>query len=147
MVSRLFYLPELGGSVLLAAPKSNQVKTYKVVVKRVIDGDTFVADLHVGYGGLVVADRRMRLAGGNAREHNKLGGPEAAANLGQLLPVGALVTVQVVSETADPHGRLLVTVTLDDGTDLIGMLIEQQWLVPWDGRGPAPLPPWPRTVP
>lgn len=144
---RLFQLPGEAGTVMLTAPKPNQVKTYPAVVKRVVDGDTIVADLVLGFGGLVASDRRMRFAGGNAQEHNKPGGPEATANLAGLLPVGAPVTVRVVSETADPHGRLLVTVTLGDMTDLVQYLIDQQWLAPWDGRGQAPLPPWPRTVP
>jgi endonuclease YncB( thermonuclease family) len=137
-------------SVRLETPSPDEAHTYRAVVRKVIDGDTFVADLALGYGGLVATERQMRLAGGNAREargpDKQEGGPEAALNLAGRLRLGYGATVRVVSETADPHGRLLVTVRLDDGTDLVEELIARRWLARWDGRGDPPVPPWPRTV-
>jgi endonuclease YncB( thermonuclease family) len=146
----LFYLADRSLSVQLSTPGLDETRTFRILTRRVIDGDTFVADMALGYGGLVATERRMRFAGGNARgtrgAEKQPGGPEAALNLAGRLRAGFPATVRLVSETADPHGRLLVTVRLDDGTDLVEELIAQQWLAPWDGRGEPPLPPWPRTV-
>lgn len=141
-----FYLPGRSVPVLLAAPLTAEVRTYRCVPTRITDGDTFTGDLQLGYGGLVATGRRMRFAGGNAWESRTEAGIAATANLKTRMPVGTALTVWLVSETADPHGRLLVTVRLDDGTDLIEQLIAQQWLARWNGRGTPPLPPWPREV-
>lgn len=150
MSGQLFHLAGRPAPVLLTTPAPDEARTFRVAVRRIIDGDTFVADLALGYGGLSAGERRMRFAGGNARgtrgKEKQEGGPEATLNLAGELRIGFPATVRIVSETADPHGRLLVTVRLDDGTDLIEKLIEEQWLARWDGRGEAPVPPWPRTV-
>lgn len=143
---RLFHLPGRVIPVPLSTPVPDETHTYRIVVARVVDGDTLIADLLLGYGGLSAANRRMRLAGCNAWERNTLAGAAAATHLVDRLPAGIEATVRVVSETVDPHGRLLVTVRLDDGVDLVEELIAQQWAARWDGRGVAPVPPWPRTV-
>ena len=48
---------------------------YRAVCRRVIDGDTFVADVDLGFR--VTAAVTVRLRGVNAPEHNKPGGPDA----------------------------------------------------------------------
>jgi endonuclease YncB( thermonuclease family) len=90
----------------------------------------------------------VRLAGCNARELSMPGGPEARAALEQILG-GGYVKLETV--TADAFGgrvdaRPYVPNGTDRGLDVIQALIGQQWLVPWNGRGSKPLPPWPRTV-
>lgn len=145
MSGRRFFLPG-GESVTLASPLLLESHIFRVTVKRVVDGDTFIGDLRTGYRKLVGEDERLRLAGCNAWEKETVAGQSALANLAKLLPAGMQLTVRLVSERPDQYGRLLVTVTLDDGTELVEELIAQQWSAPWDGRGKAPMPPWPRTV-
>lgn len=145
MSGRRFFLPG-GEPVALVSPLLLEQHIFRVTVKRVVDGDTFIGDLRTGYRNLVGEDERLRLAGCNAWEKATVAGQSALANLAKLLPAGTELTVRLASERPDQYGRLLVTVTLDDGTELVDALIAQQWAAPWDGRGVAPKPPWPRTV-
>jgi endonuclease YncB( thermonuclease family) len=136
---------------LVTPPPMPSLAVFLVQVAQVHDGDTFSGELQLRYGGLTVRGRRMRLAGCNAAELGTAAAPNAAGqaaarNLRDLLRPGMYVTVGIVSETADPHGRLLVTVALPDGTDLVESLIATQWAARWDGHGTPPVPPWPRTV-
>jgi micrococcal nuclease len=115
----------------------------KCHVARVIDGDTVALDVDLGFGVWVLG-RSFRLLGCNAREHDAPGGPEATANLAALLPVGTQVSVTSVHD--DKYGgRYDASITLPDGRDLTSVLVSEQWAAPWDGIGPKPVPPWPRT--
>jgi endonuclease YncB( thermonuclease family) len=96
----------------------------------------------------------FRLLGCNARELAEPGGVEARDHLaGLVLDVGVPVGlgrrgVVLTSVKRDKYGgRYDAAVTLPDGSDLVAGLIAGQWAAPWDGRGPRPVPPWPRTVP
>lgn len=90
----------------------------------------------------------VRLAGSAGRELGDPGGPEALATVAALLPAGT----PVVLSTAKPdkyQPRWLAAVTyLRDGQprDLVTDLIADGWLVPWNGRGAQPKPPWPRVT-
>jgi endonuclease YncB( thermonuclease family) len=124
---------------------------YNAVVTDVHDGDTVTVNLDLGVDTWK-HDFHIRLHGGNARELKEPGGKEARANLSALLPVGSQVVVRShkAGRDVDPDkfgGRYLATITLRDGRDVVSHLIEQQWLAPWDGNGPKPLPPWPRQIP
>lgn len=123
---------------------------YNAVVTDVHDGDTVTVHLDLGVDTWK-HDFHVRLHGGNARELNQPGGKEAQQNLASLLPVGSTVVVRSykADHDVDPDkygGRYLAAITLPDGRDLVTLLIEQQWLAPWDGTGKKPVPPWPRTV-
>lgn len=120
------------------------------VVTRVVDGDTIHCDidldLRVGH-----TDYPVRLAGCNAWEVSTDAGRAARDNLIARLPVGTPVVLTLIKDYKY-GGEFVAKVWLfeDDstglGVDLVAELVEQQWLAAWNGRGAAPVPPWPRTV-
>lgn len=116
--------------------------TYPALVMGVIDGDTLRVDLDMGLHVHMHID--LRLDGCNAAEHGTPAGDAATANLRALLTVGAAVTVTTTH--LDKYGRALGRVLLADGNDLTTVLIAAQWAAAWNGQGPRPVPPWPRTV-
>lgn len=145
---------------------SAQVTTWDTVVTSVHDGDTFNASIILGaaphgadldYGfhiykehpdggnAKLVLHASVRLLGCNAQELNQPGGKEARDALLSLLPIGS----HVLLSTASPDkygGRYDAIVSLEDGTNVIMYLTSEQWVAPWTGTGPKPVPPWPRTV-
>jgi len=118
--------------------------TYLATAVRVVDGDTLVLDIDLGFG-VWRHQQVIRLIGCNAIEVKEPGGEEARANLASLLPAGTEVTVTSVK--VDKFGpRYDAAVTLADGRDLVSVLVAGQWAAHWNGRGPRPFPPWPRRV-
>lgn len=122
---------------------------YFAVVRGVHDGDSVTVDLDLGLDtwkhGLA-----LRLYGCNARELKDPGGPEARDNLAALLPAGLRIVVRSYKSgrdlTDDKYGgRYDGRITLPDGRDLVALLIAEQWVAGWDGKGVRPLPPWPRN--
>lgn len=117
--------------------------TYNATVHRVIDGDTIVANVDLGFGMWRMA-QTFRLLGVNAREHSQEGGNEATEHLESLLPHGTAIVLRTVKD--DKYGgRFDAGITLADGVDLATYLIDTQWAAEWSGHGTRPLPPWPRT--
>lgn len=95
--------------------------------------------------GWLVLHAAVRLLGCNAIELANPGGVEARDHLASLLPVGTLVTLSTVLD--DKYGgRFDAAAQLPDGSDLVAALIAEQWAAEWNGLGPKPTPPWPRTV-
>lgn len=117
-------------------------RTYPAQVVRVVDGDTVILDVDLGFN-VWQRYQSFRLLGCNAREHDAPGGKEAIANLRTLLPVGSVLTVTSVK--SDKYGgRYDAHLTLPDGQDLTRTLIETGWAAAWNGTGTKPLPAWPR---
>lgn len=153
MTGRAYRLPT-GALVVLHTPQLDELRVYRAAVVEVVDGDTLKAEIDVGVAGIWLRPRKLRLAGCNARESRnpgrQPGGPEAKAHLAALLPPSSPIQVQVISETADPHGRWIASVALPNGTDLVEYLVTNQWAARWDGHtlvdGKPPVPPWPREV-
>lgn len=118
------------------------VRTFNAVAWHVVDGDTIdvMADLDAFD---MWALKRFRLLGCNAIEHDQPGGVEAREHLAELLPTGTPVTLTSV-KVDKFGGRYDAAIKLPDGTDLVAALIADHWAVAWDGRGPKPVPPWPR---
>lgn len=124
---------------------------YNAVVESVWDGDTIHASLDLGMG---IWDRGtdstktgilVRLNGCNAIELDQPGGVEARDHLASLLPSGTRVLLRSVA--VDKFGgRVDADIQLADGTDLVAVLVAGQWAAAWDGTGPRPVPPWPRTL-
>lgn len=118
--------------------------TYRAMVVRVIDGDTIVLDVDLGFTTWL-RGQSFRLAGCNAAELSEPGGKEARDHLRALLPAGAKVTITSVKP--DKYGgRYLAVVHLPDMTDLVESLIAEGWASPWQGAGARPVPPWPRLT-
>jgi endonuclease YncB( thermonuclease family) len=118
---------------------------YNATVQRVIDGDTVVLNVDLGFNTWVNA-QTFRLVGMNAREKSMAGGKEAAAHLSELLPHGTAVLVRSVKN--DKYGgRYDAMIELSDGRDLSDLLIASGYGAAWDGKGPKPVPAFPYPGP
>lgn len=117
---------------------------YPARVVRVIDGDTVILDVDLGFG-VWFRNQSFRLLGINAREKASLGGVEARDNLVALLPIGSALTATSVKN--DKYGgRYDAVLTMPDGRDLAATLIQEGWAVAWTGAGTRPIPAWPRKI-
>lgn len=85
-------------------------------VIRVIDGDTFEAEIDLGFK--ISATVKVRLAEVDAPEINTGAGISAASFLSSLLPAGRLV--QVMSHRLDQYGRSEATVLLSSPDKPLG---------------------------
>ncbi len=117
---------------------------FGALVRRVIDADTLEVDSDHGRG--IWLHKQVYRLIGNARERGEPGGREAIANLAPL--AGMQVLLRSLKPGADfPAdrwgGRWLARITVPGG-DLADLLIRSGWMSPWDGRGPKPVPAWPR---
>lgn len=91
---------------------------YKASLIRVIDGDTAILDVDLGFG--IHATLDFRLIGINAPEmvgSTKVAGQAAKSELARLLALGPM---RIVSTKSDKYGRWLaaIYVKLADGTEL-----------------------------
>jgi endonuclease YncB( thermonuclease family) len=123
---------------------------YRALVDRVIDGDGLSLAIDLGFFTWLRVP--IRIAGINARELRDPGGPEARDNLAQLLPSGCEVIIRSLKPGKPiPHDKYAprwdALLFYPDWTDIATMLVTNYWAALWDGRGPAPKPPWPRPVP
>jgi endonuclease YncB( thermonuclease family) len=113
---------------------------------RVIDGDTFVAQVDLGF--YTWTRQSCRLAGLNCNEANEPGGPEAREELRRLLALGSVTVRSVHADKFAGRFDALVFIVGPDGRSLVDVnrsLVEHGYAVPWDGRGPKPRVPWPRA--
>lgn len=103
-------------------------------VARVIDGDTVVVAIQLGWS--VTMQRPVRLWGINAPEHATPEGQAATAFVAGLVPPGTGVTV--VSHRPegelDNYGRVLAGLTLLDGRDLSQAILDAGHAVPYPSR-------------
>jgi endonuclease YncB( thermonuclease family) len=117
---------------------------YSATVVRVIDGDTVVFDVDLGFH-LTLRNQPFRLVGVNARELSQPGGSEARDNLTAILTANPQVTLGSIKP--DKYGsRWLADVTLPEGRCLSSVLLAGGWAAPWKGRGARPVPVWPRET-
>jgi endonuclease YncB( thermonuclease family) len=119
--------------------------TYSALVLAVHDGDTFTAEVDLGFQVHVVTS--VRLLGCNAIELADPGGVEAGEHLRGLLLGQGIYLRTVKPDKFGGRYDAQVTVTIAGvALDLATVLIEQGWAAPWDGKGPKRVPPWPRMV-
>lgn len=105
--------------------------TYLLIVNRVIDGDTVVGDIDLGFG-VWLRDRHIRVAHVNAPEINTDSGKMAREfTINTLKSAGNRVTIQVLNHKADKYGRILADVLLND-TSLSKALIDAKMAVRYD---------------
>lgn len=118
-------------------------REYPALVKRVIDGDTIVVTIDLGFS--IFHDMPLRMYGINAPETNSTN-PEERVN-GVLAKkwltdkiMDKAVRVQSVKPN-DKYGRYLAEVWLDDDAvkSVNQMMIDEKLAKPWDGRGEKPV--------
>jgi len=130
---------------------------YKAKVRRVVDGDTIIVDIDVGFGlthsGPKKKGVNLRLKGYNSPETRgieKEFGKMAKAHLQKLIPKNS--TIMIRTYDVDSFGRWLVDVYLStegtsyDGTtfphrgyyNLVKHLVKEGWGVIWNGKGDRP---------
>jgi endonuclease YncB( thermonuclease family) len=125
--------------------KDEYIRAVNVV--RVIDGDTVVTDVDLGF--YVTVRMSCRLTGINANEPNQPGGKEASAHLASLLSEATMVRVRSVR--ADKFaGRFDAIVVADyaNGESIVvnDAMVASGFAVAWDGSGAKPVVPWPQAV-
>lgn len=112
------------------------------------DGDTglFRLDRSLAPGLRDYSERDIRFVGCNAIELEDPGGQEALENLYAVLAPGSPVVLATVK--SDKFGGRLDAQVFYRGPigtrDLVVDLVALGWLAPWNGRGPKPVPAWPR---
>lgn len=87
--------------------------TYKATVDRVVDGDTILALIEVGFG-IIVRDR-LRLRGVDTPELSTPEGKAAKRFLEKILPSGAVVVIKSRKCRTDIYGRFVADVFFREG--------------------------------
>jgi endonuclease YncB( thermonuclease family) len=118
-------------------------RPYVAYVVRVVDGDTIVCDIDLGLRTWL-RGYKVRLIGCNSAELSTEAGKAARDHLADILPEGTKLTLSMVKDYK--YGGEFVAGVFLNGFDLVVDLIVNQWAAPWDGRGAAPVPPWPRSA-
>lgn len=125
--------------------------TRAVTLVRVVDGDTVVLDLDLGWH--VRSRWSCRLVGINAPDRGEGGYAEAKAALGTILAGGPLMVMSLSLDPDDKYGgrfdgQLYVHVRgREEVLSVQQWLVEHGYAVAWDGTGRRPLVPWPPPQP
>jgi micrococcal nuclease len=104
---------------------------YKATVKRVIDGDSLVLDIDLGFY-MFMNETKIRLYGLDTPEMNsedpllRLQAVLATRYLYDNLPVGSKVTIKTILDKREKYGRLLATIITQDGFNLNDGLLENK---------------------
>jgi micrococcal nuclease len=104
---------------------------YKATVKRVIDGDSLVLDIDLGFY-MFMNETKIRLYGLDTPEMNsedpllRLQAVLATRYLYDNLPVGSKVTIKTVLDKREKYGRLLATIITQDGFNINDGLLENK---------------------
>jgi micrococcal nuclease len=120
------------------------VYEYIAVVRSVHDGDTFKADIDLGFG-IWFSNQTFRLLGIQAWELKEEGGPAARDELARLMPIGSEILIRTKKDSKEKFGRYLATV-LSHGGDVATALVAGGHAVFWDGHGPRPENPNPHPA-
>lgn len=129
-----------GGHAWQKGDDAVTVRTFPATVTSVRDGDSvrILADL----GFRLFEDVHVRLAGMNAAELATDAGKAARDHLAQLAPHGTECTF--ICYGPDKYGgRWQGTVVTAAGVSLSRQMIADGYAAVWDGKGKAPVPPWP----
>jgi micrococcal nuclease len=110
---------------------------YKATVKRVIDGDSLVLDIDLGFY-MFMNETKIRLYGLDTPEMNsddpllRLQAVLATRFLYDNLPVGSKVTINTVLDKREKYGRLLATITTQDGFNVNDGLLENKLAISYN---------------
>jgi endonuclease YncB( thermonuclease family) len=110
---------------------------YNAYVKRIIDGDTFDAEVDLGFH--TWSKQRFRVSGYSAPEIRGIEkniGVIAKAKLEELLPINGQIIL--TSTKTEKFGRWLADVILEEYGSLTEYLIALGYGLPWDGKGKRP---------
>lgn len=111
--------------------------TYNCKIKRIVDGDTIIADIDLGFA-LWLTDVSVRMYGIDAPESRttnlieKTLGLKTKARVEELLPIGS---IHVITTTIDKEkfGRVLGTIMIDGKESLSGVLVTEGLAKPYYG--------------
>jgi len=104
---------------------------YKATVKRVIDGDSVVLDIDLGFY-IFMNETKIRLYGIDTPEMNsedpllRLQAVLATRYLYDNLPIGSKVKINTVLDKREKYGRLLATIITEDGFNINDGLLENK---------------------
>ena len=107
---------------------------YKATVKRIIDGDSLVLDIDLGFY-MFMNETKIRLYGLDTPEMNsedpllRLQAIMATRYLYDNLQVGEKVTIKTVLDKREKYGRLLATVFTKEGLNINEGLIQNKLAV------------------
>jgi micrococcal nuclease len=110
---------------------------YKATVKRVIDGDSLVLDIDLGFY-IFMNETKIRLYGLDAPEMNskdpllRLQAVLATRYLYDNLPIGSKVTIKTVLDKREKYGRLLATIITEDGLNINEGLLENKLAISYN---------------
>lgn len=110
--------------------------TYTAIVERVIDADTLVVSIDLGFT-VWLKDQHVRLAHLNAPELPTAAGKAALRYLLDLLGPGLplQVTLQTIKDRQDKYGRYLGVFVTQAGVNINEALVEAGHAVPYEGKG------------
>ena len=107
---------------------------YKATVKRIIDGDSLVLDIDLGFY-MFMNETKIRLYGLDTPEMNsedpllRLQAIMATRYLFDNLKIGEKVTIKTVLDKREKYGRLLATMFTNDGLNINEGLIQNKLAV------------------
>lgn len=113
--------------------------TYKAKVDRIIDGDSIVLDIDLGFNTWL-NKQHIRLHGIDTPEIRtrdlveKQQGNLAKARVEELIKVGDSVIIKTILDKHEKFGRILGIIELQNGINLNQLLIEEFLTVPYYGQ-------------
>ena len=118
-----------------------QMYEYKVKMIRVIDGDTFVCDIDLGFE-VILKNKHIRIAHINAPENNTDAGKAATKYLGYMLmpnvdqhvSYSPEIVLNIMNHKNDKYGRILAEVKVN-GRMMHHVMVEDGHAVPYEGKG------------
>jgi endonuclease YncB( thermonuclease family) len=113
---------------------------YKVSLVRVIDGDTFVGNIDLGFN-TVLMNKHIRVAHINAPEKNTPEGKNATKYVTNMLTAentahvnyNPIISIRVLEHKTDKYGRILAEVEINSRR-LDKAMVEDGHAVPYEGK-------------
>lgn len=113
---------------------------YRAIIRSIHDGDTFRADVDLGFG-VWISDMAFRMNRINAPELVKTDprGRASRDHLASLIPIGSEVIVVTQKDKEEKYGRMLADVYVDNPSAAINdIMVEEGFAKYWDGTGERP---------